>query len=93
MNITDIRVRLNKVDNSVKAFASITFDGAFVIHDIKIIETDKGRFIAMPSRKAGDSFIDIAHPINQSARDELQAMIFEKYDAALAESEAGSAES
>ena len=54
MQITDIRIRRISKEGKMKAVVSITFDNAFVVHDIKIIEGEKGLFIAMPSRKAAD---------------------------------------
>ena len=82
MQITDVRVRKISSENSnkMKAIASITIDGVFVVHDIKILEGEKGMFIAMPSRKASDGeFRDIAHPINTETREMLQEMILNKY--------------
>jgi len=65
----------------MKAVVSITFDNEFVVHDIKVIEGEKGLFIAMPSRKALDGeFRDIAHPINSETREKLQKSILEKYE-------------
>ncbi len=64
----------------MKAVVSITIDEEFVVHDIKVIEGEKGLFIAMPSRKATDGeYRDIAHPINSSTRDKIQTIILEKY--------------
>lgn len=64
----------------MKAVVSITIDDEFVVHDIKIIEGEKGMFIAMPSRKASDGeYRDIAHPINTATRERLQNMILAKY--------------
>ena len=54
MEITDVRVRKVSKEGKMKAVVSITIDNEFVVHDIKVIEGDKGLFIAMPSRKAGD---------------------------------------
>ena len=72
----------------MKAIASITFDNEFVVHDIKVIEGEKGLFIAMPSRKAADGdYRDIAHPINQTARERIQTLILDEYEKALAEEE------
>ena len=80
MQITDIRLRKVAKEGKMKAVASITFDDAFVVHDIKIIEGDKGPFIAMPSRKSCDGeYRDIAHPINQSTRMEIQDAILSRY--------------
>lgn len=86
MKITDVRIRKVAREGKMKAVVSITIDDEFVVHDIKIIEGEKGLFIAMPSRKASDGeYRDIAHPINSSARDSIQRIILEKYDEAVAE--------
>ncbi len=83
MQITDIRIRKMEKDGKMKAVASITIDDAFVVHDIKIIEGEKGLFIAMPSRKANDGeYRDIAHPIKSDIRESLQQMILAKYEEA-----------
>lgn len=80
MQITDIRVRTVDSEGKMRAVVSITIDSVFVIHDIKVIEGEKGMFIAMPSRKAADGeYRDIAHPINTETREELQNMILDKY--------------
>lgn len=72
----------------MKAVVSITIDDEFVVHDIKVIEGEKGLFIAMPSRKASDGeYRDIAHPINSGTRDVIQSIILDKYEAALIEGE------
>ncbi|PKM95272.1 MAG: septation protein SpoVG [Firmicutes bacterium HGW-Firmicutes-1] len=84
MEITDVRVRKVAKDGKMKAVVSVTFENEFVVHDIKIIEGEKGLFIAMPSRKALDGeFRDIAHPINSETRDRIQKSILEKYQAIL----------
>lgn len=88
MNITDVRVRKVAKEGKMKAVVSITIDNEFVVHDIKVIEGDKGLFIAMPSRKATDGeYRDIAHPINSETRSRIQELILERY-AAAAEDEA-----
>ena len=80
MNITDVRVRKIAKEGKMKAVVSITIDDEFVVHDIKVIEGEKGLFIAMPSRKASDGeYRDIAHPINSQTRDHIQSLILEKY--------------
>ena len=80
MNITDIRIRNVEKAGKMRAVASITIDDEFVVHDIKIIEGDKGLFIAMPSRKAADGeYKDIAHPIKSETREEMQNKILERY--------------
>ena len=80
MQITDIRIRKIEKEGKMKAVVSITIDEEFVVHDIKIIEGDKGLFIAMPSRKATDGeYKDIAHPIRSTTREQMQDLILTKY--------------
>ena len=82
MQITDVRVRKVEKEGKLKAVVSITLDGEFVVHDIKVIEGEKGMFIAMPSKKASDGeYRDIAHPINSATRERIQSTILEKYEA------------
>ena len=89
MNITDVRVRRDSKEGKMKAVVSITIDNEFAVHDIKVIEGEKGLFIAMPSRKAADGeYRDIAHPINSQTRNELQNLILTKYEETVAEEEA-----
>lgn len=86
MRITDVRVRKMTQDSKMKAIVSITIDDEFVVHDIKVIEGEKGLFIAMPSKKASDGeYRDIAHPINSDTRDRIQRIILESYESALLE--------
>lgn len=81
MNITDVRVRKVAKEGKMKAVVSITIDDEFVVHDIKVIEGEKGLFIAMPSRRALDGeYRDIAHPINSATREGIQRIILEKYE-------------
>ena len=83
MNITDVRVRKVAKEGKMKAVVSITIDDEFVVHDIKVIEGEKGLFIAMPSRKSSDGeYRDIAHPINSDTRQKIQQLILEKYEEA-----------
>lgn len=73
----------------MKAVVSITLDDEFVVHDIKVIEGEKGLFIAMPSRKAADGeYRDIAHPINSATRNEIQEIVLRKYEETLIQEEA-----
>jgi stage V sporulation protein G len=89
MNITDVRVRKVSKEGKMKAVVSITIDDEFVVHDIKVIEGEKGLFIAMPSRKAADGeYRDIAHPINSVTRAEIQQIILTRYEETLATEEA-----
>ncbi|MDO4677318.1 MAG: septation regulator SpoVG [Eubacteriales bacterium] len=88
MNITDVRVRKVAKEGKMKAVVSITIDEEFVVHDIKVIEGEKGLFIAMPSRKAADGeYRDIAHPINSATRDRIQGIILEKFQEVMAAEE------
>lgn len=70
----------------MRAIVSITLDNEFAIHDIKIIEGEKGLFIAMPSKKSADGeYRDVAHPINADTREKIQSIILEGYEKALLE--------
>lgn len=82
MQITDVRIRKVEKEGKMKAVASITIDNEFVVHDIKIIDGDKGLFIAMPSKKTLDGeYRDIAHPINSETRDCIQRSVIQAYEA------------
>ena len=84
MQITDVRVRKVGKEGKMRAVVSITLDGVFVVHDIKVIEGEKGLFIAMPSRRSADGeYKDVAHPINSETRERIQAIILEAYETAL----------
>ena len=86
MQITDVRVRKVAKEGKLKAVVSITMDEEFVVHDIKVIEGEKGLFIAMPSKKAVDAeYRDIAHPINSETREKIQSIILENYEKVLEE--------
>ena len=86
MQITDVRVRKVAKEGKLKAVVSITMDEEFVVHDIKVIEGEKGVFIAMPSKKAVDGeYRDIAHPINSETREKIQSIILENYEKVLEE--------
>jgi len=83
MEITDIRIRKINTESRMKAVVSVTFDNEFVVHDIKIIESQNGLFIAMPSRKTPEGeFKDIAHPINAETREKIQTAILSKFETA-----------
>ena len=83
MNITDVRVKKVAQKGKMRAVVSVTFDNAFVVHDIKVIEGDKGLFIAMPSKKSPEGdFRDIAHPINADSRKLIQDKVLEAYEVA-----------
>ena len=80
MQITDVKVRKLFAEGPMRAVVSVTLDGQLAVHDIKVIEGEKGLFIAMPSRKASDGeYRDIAHPISSATREQLSNLILEKY--------------
>lgn len=84
MQITDVRVRKVTKEGKLKAVVSITIDNEFVVHDIKVIEGEKGLFIAMPGKKALDGeYRDIAHPINSGTREKIQNTILDRYQESL----------
>ena len=83
MNITDVRIRKINQDGRMKAIVSVTFDNAFVVHDVKVVEGTNGLFVAMPSRKTPEGeFRDIAHPITSSAREVIQSAVLHAYQEA-----------
>ena len=83
MNITKVSIR--HVDmNKVKAIASITIDDDFVVHDLRVVEGERGLFVAMPSRKLpSGNFRDVAHPINSETRETVQSMVLDEYKSSL----------
>ena len=84
MTITDIRVKRVSTEGKMKAVVSVTFDDAFVVHDIKVIEGQDKLFTAMPSRKTPEGeYKDIAHPINSEMRTQLEKVILAKYEEEL----------
>jgi Uncharacterized protein, involved in the regulation of septum location len=86
VQVTDVRIRKITKEGKMKAVVSITLDDEFVIHDIKVIEGEKGLFIAMPSRRTGDGeYRDIAHPLNSDTREKVQGVILQKYEEVLSE--------
>ena len=86
MTISDVWVRKITKEGKLKAIVSITLDNEFVVHDIKVIEGEKGLFIAMPSKKSSDGeYRDVAHPINSSTREMIQSIILDKYQQSMLE--------
>ena len=86
MQITDIRVKKVASEGKMKAVVSVTFDDAFVVHDIKVIEGQDKLFTAMPSRRTPENeFKDIAHPINSEMRELLETAVISKYNEAVLE--------
>ena len=85
MIVTDIRIRKVNTEGRMKAIVSITFDDAFAVHDIKVVEGDKGLFVAMPSKRMPDGeYKDIAHPISSATREMIQSAVLKEYQAVLA---------
>lgn len=85
MTITDIRIRKLNPEGKMKAIVSVTFDNAFVVHDVKVVEGQKGLFVAMPSRKTPEGeYRDIAHPITSDARGIIQSAVLKAYEEAIA---------
>lgn len=83
MEITEIRVTLRDEDK-LKGFANVTFDNAFVVRGMKIIQGNKGYFVSMPSRKRPDgTHQDIAHPVNADMRQEIEQRVLEAYELEL----------
>ena len=88
MHVTDVRVRRIAREGKMRAVVSITIDKVFVVHDIKVIEGEKGLFIAMPSKKSADGeYRDIAHPINSETRNMLEEIILKSYEECVLQEE------
>src|SRR6478736_5597190 len=80
MDITEVKVFPVNEDR-LKAYVTITLDNCFVVRDLKIIKGNDGLFVAMPSKKRKDGqFKDIAHPLNQETRNEIERAVFEAYE-------------
>lgn len=80
MEVTDVRLRRVQTEGRMKAIASITLDGEFVVHDIRVIDGNSGLFVAMPSKRTPDGeFRDIAHPINPEARNKIERAVLTAY--------------
>ncbi|MBO5790568.1 MAG: septation regulator SpoVG [Clostridia bacterium] len=89
MQITDIKMRKFFDEGPMKAVASVTFDNALAVHDIKVIYAREKFFIVMPSRKNPDgTFRDIVHPINAAFRAELEEAVLDAYHVQKATAEA-----
>ncbi len=87
MKISDIRIKIVEAAGKLKAVASITIDECFVVHDIKILEGNRGLFVMMPSRKSADGiYKDVAHPINTETREMLKTVLVKAYSDKMAES-------
>lgn len=84
MKITDVRLSLVDSESALKAIGSITIEEAFVVHGIRVVDSEKGLFVAMPSRKlANGEFRDVAHPLNTETRDLITDKVLKAYDELL----------
>jgi stage V sporulation protein G len=85
VKVTEVRVRRLNPEGRMKAVASVTLDGEFVVHDVRVVEGHNGLFVAMPSRKTPEGeFRDIAHPITSEARERIQSAVLKAYSEAQA---------
>ena len=92
MQVTNVRVRRIAKEGKMKAVVSITIDQVVVVHAIKVIEGEKGHFIAMPSKKSADGeYRDIAHPINTETRAMLERIILDEYEKSALQEDSASA--
>jgi len=81
MEITDIRIKKVEREGSLLAYASVTFDDVFVVHNIRVMSGRNGNYIMMPNRKVhSGEFKDIAHPIDTDFRRRLENSILEAYN-------------
>ena len=88
MKITEVRI-FPKSEEKLKAYAAITFDSVFVVHNLRIVKGEKGLMVCMPSRKKNDGTLkDIAHPITNEFRSELEKVVLDAYEKKLAEAPA-----
>src|SRR5947209_5509524 len=85
MEITDVQIFIANEDK-LKAYATITLDGCFVVRDLKVIQGLSGLFVAMLAKKRKDgTFRDIAHPLNQEMRERLEQSVLEAFHVASGE--------
>jgi len=88
MEITEVKIRKLTDDDKLKAIVSVTLDGVFAVHDIKVIKGHQGLFIAMPSRKTNDgTYRDIVHPIQPEFRSVLSDQVLTIYREAVQQQE------
>lgn len=93
MKVTNVRIKLVNTEGRLKAVGSITISDSFVVHDVRVLEGEKGMFVAMPSKKMPNGmFRDIAHPINTETRTMIDAEVLKAYEQALQEAEAQTVE-
>lgn len=84
MKITEIKIRKLMTEGKLRAIVSVTFDGIFAVHDIKVVQGEKRLFVAMPSRRDDNGvFRDIVHPITIETRKEFEEEILDAYQREL----------
>jgi len=80
MQITRVEIRPLRDEGNLKAWCSVVFDHVFIVHSLKVIQGRRGLFVAMPSQRERDGrFRDIAHPIDDRFRLELERAVLDKY--------------
>lgn len=80
MKITEVRLTKQDGQGTLKAFASITLDGAFVVHGLRVVEGRNGLFVSMPNRQVKEEYKDIAHPVTKEFKDELTDAVLAEYN-------------
>ncbi|HHT55164.1 MAG TPA: septation regulator SpoVG [Acholeplasma sp.] len=88
MQVTNVRIRLINTEGRLKAVGSITLNDSFVVHDVRVLEGERGMFVAMPSKQMPNGmFRDVAHPINTETRSLIDSKVLEAYEDSLKEAE------
>ncbi len=82
--ITEVRIFKSKMDGTIKAYASVTLDGEFVVKGLKVLEGENGLWVGMPGKKdlRSGEFKDTFHPITREARDKITSAVLEAYESA-----------
>lgn len=80
LQVTEVRINKTNGETSLKAFASVTLEGAFVVHGVRIIDGKNGLFVTMPSRKVGDQFKDVAHPVSKEFKEILDQAVLAEFE-------------
>lgn len=85
LQVTEVRINQTNGETSLKAFASVTLGGAFVVHGVRVIDGKNGLFVTMPSRKVGEEFKDVAHPVAKEFKEILDAAVLAEFEKSKAE--------
>ena len=79
MEITDVNIYIVNGEK-LKAYATVVFDDAFIVRDMKIISGNNGLFVAMPNKKTKDgTYRDVAHPLNTEMRELIETSVLNEY--------------